>query len=195
MCPTHVCAQVYMCVCHIHEHVGTGVCVSRAYANTGLYTHAPHARTHTPVSQGSMWAPTGHMVQGSVRTWFSYLFIYLFIDRGEGREKERGKHQCGCLSCIPTGDLAHNPGMCPGWESNPWSHTSQGHTWFFMLVSLLCAHGFYHLPVYLQGIDRSHSWVNSAYAPGGSKAVLRRAPPYCGADPRQVSSLPAPARV
>ncbi|KAB1259404.1 Dedicator of cytokinesis protein 6 [Camelus dromedarius] len=37
-----------------------------------------------------------------------------------------------------------------------------------------------------KGIDRSHSWVNSAYAPGGSKAVLRRAPPYCGADPRQL---------
>uniref|UniRef100_A0A452RDC4 Dedicator of cytokinesis 6 n=1 Tax=Ursus americanus TaxID=9643 RepID=A0A452RDC4_URSAM len=36
-----------------------------------------------------------------------------------------------------------------------------------------------------KGIDRSHSWVNSAYAPGGSKAVLRRAPPYCGAEPRQ----------
>ncbi|XP_006898913.1 PREDICTED: dedicator of cytokinesis protein 6-like [Elephantulus edwardii] len=36
-----------------------------------------------------------------------------------------------------------------------------------------------------KGIDRSHSWVNSAYAPGGSKAVLRRAPPYCGTDPRQ----------
>lgn len=63
-----------------------------------------------------------------------------------------------------------------------------------MLVSLLSAHGFYHLPMYLQGIDRSHSWVNSAYAPGGSKAVLRRAPPYCGADPRQVPSLPALAR-
>lgn len=27
-----------------------------------------------------------------------------------------------------------------------------------------------------QGIDRSHSWVNSAYAPGGSRAVLRRNP-------------------
>uniref|UniRef100_G3T4C0 Dedicator of cytokinesis 6 n=1 Tax=Loxodonta africana TaxID=9785 RepID=G3T4C0_LOXAF len=37
-----------------------------------------------------------------------------------------------------------------------------------------------------KGIDRSHSWVNSAYAPGGSKAVLRRAPPYCGVDPRQL---------
>jgi len=27
-----------------------------------------------------------------------------------------------------------------------------------------------------QGIDRSHSWVNSAYAPGGSRSVLRRNP-------------------
>lgn len=40
--------------------------------------------------------------------------------------------------------------------------------------------------LYLQGVDRSHSWVNSAYAPGGSKAVLRRVLPYCGADPRQL---------
>lgn len=75
------------------------------------------------------------------------------------------------------------------------SHVGRAHPWFFTLVSLSSAHGFYHLPVYLQAIDRSHSWVNSAYAPGGSKAVLRRAPPYCGADPRQVPSLPAPARV
>ncbi|XP_021100780.1 dedicator of cytokinesis protein 6 isoform X4 [Heterocephalus glaber] len=36
-----------------------------------------------------------------------------------------------------------------------------------------------------KGVDRSHSWVNSAYAPGGTKAVLRRAPPHCRADPRQ----------
>lgn len=51
------------------------------------------------------------------------------------------------------------------------------------------------ISLYLQGVDRSHSWVNSAYAPGGSKAVLRRVPPYCGADPRQVLSLPATTRV
>ena len=25
---------------------------------------------------------------------------------------------CGCLLRSPTGDLAHNPGMCPDWESN-----------------------------------------------------------------------------
>ena len=48
-------------------------------------------------------------------------------------------------SCAPpTGDLAHNPGMCPNWEStgdllargavlNPLSYTSQGYTSFLIL--------------------------------------------------------------
>ena len=34
-----------------------------------------------------------------------------------GREGE--KHHCVVVSHMPpTGDLAHNPGMCPDWESN-----------------------------------------------------------------------------
>ena len=48
--------------------------------------------------------------------------IYLFIFRQMGREGERQgeKHQCVVASHVPpTGDLAHNPGMCPDWESNP----------------------------------------------------------------------------
>ena len=46
-------------------------------------------------------------------------FVYLFLERGEGREKEGEKHQCVFASCVlPTGDLAHNPGMCSDWESN-----------------------------------------------------------------------------
>ena len=52
-------------------------------------------------------------------------------------EREGEKHQCVVASRMPpTGDLAHNPGMCPAWESNqrpfdsqagaqPLSHTSQ----------------------------------------------------------------------
>nr|XP_033779445.1 dedicator of cytokinesis protein 6 isoform X3 [Geotrypetes seraphini] len=36
-----------------------------------------------------------------------------------------------------------------------------------------------------KGIDRSHSWVNSAYAPGGPRAVLRRNCPSSGAEPKQ----------
>ena len=45
----------------------------------------------------------------------------LFIFRERGREEERAgeKHQCVVASHVPpTGDLAHNPGMCPDWESN-----------------------------------------------------------------------------
>ena len=34
---------------------------------------------------------------------------------------------CGCLSHVPTGDLAHNPGMCPDWELNQWDFGSQAH--------------------------------------------------------------------
>ena len=51
--------------------------------------------------------------------FFFLSFIYLFLDRG--REGERGgdKHQCVVAShAPPTGDLAHNPGMCPDGELN-----------------------------------------------------------------------------
>ena len=34
-------------------------------------------------------------------------------------EREVEKHQCVVASHGPAaGDLAHNPGMCPNWESN-----------------------------------------------------------------------------
>ena len=47
-------------------------------------------------------------------------FIYLFLEIVEGRKKEVEKHQCVVAShSAPTGDLAHSPGMCPDWESNP----------------------------------------------------------------------------
>ena len=43
---------------------------------------------------------------------FKILFMYLFLERGEGREGE--KHQCVVAShAPPTGDLAPNTGMCP----------------------------------------------------------------------------------
>ena len=45
-------------------------------------------------------------------------FIYLFLDRGERREKGE-KHQCVVAThAPPTGDLACSPGMCPDWELN-----------------------------------------------------------------------------
>ena len=69
-----------------------------------------------------------------------FLRFYMFLFLENGREKEGEKHQCVLASPMPLpplpGDLAHNTGMCPDWESNqdplvrratlnPLSHTSQ----------------------------------------------------------------------
>ena len=84
-------------------------------------------------------------------SFFSFNFIYLVLERGEGKEKDGEKHQCVVAShVLPTGDLACNPGMCPDWEWN-WqpfgskagtqslSHTSQSCCWvFFLLHFPLC---------------------------------------------------------
>ena len=44
--------------------------------------------------------------------------FYSFLERREG-EREGEKHQCVVAShAPPTGDLAHNPGMCPDREWN-----------------------------------------------------------------------------
>ena len=49
---------------------------------------------------------------------FWKIFIYLFINRGKGKERNISV----VASCLPpTKDLACNPGMCPDWESNWWS--------------------------------------------------------------------------
>ena len=61
-----------------------------------------------------------------VRYFFFFEdFIYLFVERQEGREKERernidvGEKIRSVASCMPpTGDLARNPGLCPGWGLN-----------------------------------------------------------------------------
>ena len=53
------------------------------------------------------------------KLWYFTFFLrfYLFLEKGEGKEGE--KCQCVVASrAPPTGDLAHNPGMCPDWESN-----------------------------------------------------------------------------
>ena len=49
--------------------------------------------------------------------FFFLEFIYLFLESGKEREGEGEKHQCVIASCMPpTGDLVHNPNMCPDWE-------------------------------------------------------------------------------
>ena len=57
---------------------------------------------------------------GDLSHTVSLGFIYLFIHRGEGRKKERERNINVWLPLThPTRrNLAHNPGMCPDWESN-----------------------------------------------------------------------------
>ena len=65
-------------------------------------------------------------------------FIYLFLERGEGRKKKRERninvweiHWSVVSRMSPTGDLAClacNPGMCPDWETNWWPFSSQVRT-------------------------------------------------------------------
>ena len=45
-----------------------------------------------------------------------YLFIYFWRERKRGRKRE--KHLLVASHVSPTGDPAHNPGMCPDWELN-----------------------------------------------------------------------------
>ena len=74
-----------------------------------------------------VWLPQGSWPSSSFSFIFKILFYYLFLERGEGRKEE--KHQCVVVSWAPpTGDLAHNPGMCPEWESNQWPFGSQAGT-------------------------------------------------------------------
>ena len=48
--------------------------------------------------------------------FFFFERFYLFIFR-EGSEREK-HHVVTASQAPPTGDLAHNPDMCPDWESN-----------------------------------------------------------------------------
>ena len=53
----------------------------------------------------------------------------MFRERGREGEREVEKHQYMVASHAPqTGDLAHNPGMCPDWESNQQLFDSQAST-------------------------------------------------------------------
>ena len=55
--------------------------------------------------------------------------LFIFSERRRGGEREGEKHQCVVASCVsPTGDLVHNPDMCPEWELNQQPFGSQAGT-------------------------------------------------------------------
>ena len=62
--------------------------------------------------------------------FFLKSFFILFLERGRG-EKERERNISMWLPLVPpTGDLAHNPGMCPDWELNQDPLVQQASTQF-----------------------------------------------------------------
>ena len=84
---------------------------------------------HSPTPLPSDNCQSVLCIYESVSILFVYLFfkyfIYLLLQRGEGREQERErnidmqeKHQLAASRMPTTGDLAHNPAMCPDWELN-----------------------------------------------------------------------------
>ena len=48
--------------------------------------------------------------------FFKDFIYFIFREREEGREVK--KHCVVASHTPPTGDLAHNTGMCPEWELN-----------------------------------------------------------------------------
>ena len=72
-----------------------------------------------------------------VKCIFLKDFIYLVLERGEGRQEERERtmdvqeKHWSVASCNPrTGHLAHNPGTCPDWEWNWQPFSLQASTQF-----------------------------------------------------------------
>ena len=62
------------------------------------------------------------------KTIFFWFYLFIFREKGKEGEREGEKHQCVIASQTPsTGNLAHNPGMCPDWELNWWPFGSQAH--------------------------------------------------------------------
>ena len=65
---------------------------------------------------------------------FRLRFLFIFRERRREGEREGEKHRCarrtfiGCLSHIPSGELAWNPSVCPDWESNQWPFSSDRHS-------------------------------------------------------------------
>ena len=90
---------------------------------TGIQQVDPRDAAQHPELHGTVPTTKNSLVPNVLLLRF-YLFI--FRERGREGEREGEKHQCVVASrAPPTGDLAHNPGMCPDCESNQQPFGSQ----------------------------------------------------------------------
>ena len=53
-----------------------------------------------------------------MKSFFKFYLIIFREREGKEKERERNINVWLTLAFPATGDLAHNPGMCPDWESN-----------------------------------------------------------------------------
>ena len=102
---------------------------------------------HFPLATVTQWGYSLWLCwSGGLISFFKKDFIYSFLERREGREKERERILMQerninwlPLTGTPTGDWTRNLGLCPDWESNqkpfalqddsqPMSHT--GRVWW-----------------------------------------------------------------
>ena len=93
--------------------------------------------------------------------------IYLFLERGERREKEGEKLWSVAPRTPPTGDPACSPGMCPDWDQtynlllcrpalNPLSHSSRG--WFLFLLQN-CEYIFVCFSCWFSFFPQQKTWL------------------------------------
>ena len=114
-----------------------------------------------------------YLVISSVVELFFLMFLKFIFREGE---RQGEKHHCVVASHTSlTGDLAHNPGMCPDWKSNQWpfgslpalnplSHSSQGALLNFLKICSILHISFSSFPNTLISSFRVNSlWLYQVF--------------------------------
>ena len=100
VCVLCICAYVCILIPYCHTKCKHNGCISSDLCKMFHRFHMSHCR----------------------KSFFFFLRFYFIFRQGREGEREGEKHQCVVASCTPpTGNLAHNPGMCPDWDSNQWT--------------------------------------------------------------------------
>ena len=92
--------------------------INSYFENIDYILHSPWKESRI---SGILGKSVGQPIKCSISIFLKIVFIYLFYtERKGGRKRGRETPVCGCLLQAPHQGLdpAHNPGMCPDWESN-----------------------------------------------------------------------------